>query len=317
MKRFIKNLIKQCIGRDRLDYTRIQRFDRFNRQHITNGPFRLGTKGVSRVLVKRYDFFIVGSDQVWNTGFTNVRNKLSHLLLSFAPDEKRVAYAASFGRFDIDKDYRHCFEKELSRFKAISVREKAGVSMVEQCGASAEVVLDPTMLLPCDQWEEIAVKPVFLPCGEYIVTYFLGGMDDRVKDYTRSVAGGRNIVKLYDVYTPKEQIEDGEAYCAAPDEFLWIIAHASCVLTDSFHGAVFSILYHKPFIVFERLNTSEGGQMGSRIDTLLNTFQLEECRGDIHNPAIDPKDQDWKKVEVLLEQKRRQSLAFLKNALEI
>ena len=98
---------------------------------------------------------------------------------------------------------------------------------------------------------------------------------------------------------------------------MWLIAHADCVLTDSFHGSVFSILYHRPFKVFERLINGKSGGMESRIDTLLGTFGLEACRGDINAPSGAPTDCDWDEVEKILAAEREKSLDFLKKALDL
>ena len=263
-----------------------------------------------------YDCFIVGSDQVWNTNFGSFKNSPDIYLAAFAPSSKRISYAASFGVNEINEEYLPMFQTELPKFKAVSVREQEGVHICEELGVNATTVLDPTMMLTAQEWDGIARNPDFVSDEPFIATYYLGGRSEKINRYIESIAGDRRVINLEHEQVKPETKEDTAVYAAAPDEFVWLISHADCVLTDSFHASVFSILYHKPFVVYERLVNGKSSGMEGRLDTLLGTFGLEMCRGDINHPDGIPPAVNWDSVEKILEEEREKSLAFLKRALE-
>ena len=314
--RFLKRCIKKVIRCNYEQAIRNRLFRKFDHEYVQWGKVSLSLNVAPAYLPDAYDYFIVGSDQVWNANFGDVRANINNFLATFVPPEKRISYAASFGTSQIAEGYEDLFKAELPKFKAISVREQEGVRLVEKCGAEATLVLDPTMMLNQTEWDKLASRPKFISDEPFIATYFLGGRSQKLDEYIKTVADGRRIVNLYAEFTPREKIEDIAAFTAPPDEFVWLIAHADCVLTDSFHGSVFSILYHRPFKVFERLINGKSGGMESRIDTLLGTFGLETCRGDINAPSGAPANCDWDKVETILAEKRKESMDFLLNALK-
>ena len=315
----IKNSIKRILGRPygRCRSLRAKRFKVFNRNNVAYSKEVFGINTAPDSLNHRYDFFIVGSDQVWNTEFGDISSNINIFLASFADGSKRIAYAASFGTNHILKQYENLFKAELPKFKAVSVREASGIPLVESCGAEATVALDPTMMLTPQSWDKLAKKPKYADDSPFIVTYFLGGRSRALEEFTEAVADGRKVYHLEWEGMPEDQIKNLDIYLTTPDEFVWLIAHADCVLTDSFHGSVFSILYHRPFMVFDRLVDGKKSGMESRIDTLLSTFHLEQCRGDINNPNGEPVGGDWDEVDRILSAEREKSLEYLKNALDI
>lgn len=316
IKKNLKQTVKAVLRKSPHRNLRYRRFDIFNKKYIRYS--RTGFDG-NRLIGKApdgYDCFIVGSDQVWNTNFGSFKNSPDIYLASFAPPSKRIAYAASFGVNEIDGKYLPKFRAELSEFKAVSVREREGVRICEELGVHAETVLDPTMMLTAQEWDGIARKPDFVYDEPFIATYFLGGRSEQINRYIESLAGDRRVINLEHEQVRPETKEEIAVCTAAPDEFVWLISHADCVLTDSFHASVFSILYHKPFFVYERLVNEKSGGMESRLDTLLGTFGLEMCRGDIKHPEGIPPVGNWDTAEKILEEERNKSLAFLKQALE-
>lgn len=313
----LKSIIKKIIRRKGLFDKRFESFHRFNSAYIKFSKNRIGINSVPPSILEEYDMFVVGSDQVWNTNFHEISDNIFYYLAVFAEPGKRIAYAASFGTQTISEEYMKIFQKELPLFKAVSVREKSGVAIAESCGSTAEVVVDPTLLLSRSDWEKIAKKPVMFSEQDYIVTYFLGEVDIRINQHIKNAAKGRRIVHLYNKYVREDRISSSWEYCMAPDEFVWLIEHASCVFTDSFHGSIFSILFHRPFQVFDRHIDGKDCGMGTRIDTLLGTFHLESCRGDIINPSGFPQEQEWKSVDEILSRERKKSLMFIINALDL
>ena len=253
-----------------------------------------------------YDYFVVGSDQVWNPHFSD----LEHCFLTFAPKEKRIAYAASISCPDIPEKDKPLFKQGLMEMAHISMREQAGADMVKSfSGREVPVVVDPTLLLTADEWRKVSRQPAWYHGEDYILTYFLGTRPEVVDKLSQETSLPVVNILDRDVY---------EHYVTSPDEFLWAIEHAKLLYTDSFHGTVFSILFRTPFVVCNRIGNEVESKMGSRIDTLLGYFGLECRRGTrannytISNPFDEP---DWLKVDEVLERERQRTNDYLCEAL--
>lgn len=313
----LKNVIKKLIGRPygKHKLLRIKKFNKFNGKYIFFSKIILHDNVYPRNINSKYDYFVVGSDQVWNAGFRIIYEDIKNHLAFFAEPQKRISYAASFGTDKIAEGYEDIFKRELPKFKVISVREESGKKIVEQCGTKAEVVLDPTMLLDSNQWIEIAKKPSYVSNNRFIVTYFLGGRDDDLNTYIKKIANGRKIFNLEIESAPEDKIDSIEVFATSPDEFVWLIANADCVLTDSFHATVFSILFHIPFCVFERKAINESYKMGSRIDTLLGLFHLERFHDNNRSFSIIPEKYESNEIEKILKIEQKKSMDFLRSAL--
>ena len=260
-------------------------------------------------VAEEYDYFVTGSDQVWNPHFAD----LEKLFIKFVPPEKRIAYAASISCPEIPPEDLQSFIDGINGMKAISVREQAGAELIEQLtGRKVEVVADPTMLVAAEKWREIARKPSWLKGDEQILTtYFLGKRPDEV--ISRLAAEyGLKVVNILD-----ERIF--EHYAVAPEEWLWLIDHASLMYTDSFHGTVFSILFRRPFVVAERMGDGCVNKMTSRIDTLLGKFGLEDRRGNKENGYMigNPMEIQYRDVDAVLAKEREKAEAYLRRALDL
>lgn len=220
-----------------------------------------------------YDLYLSGSDQVWNPRFAG---KDFHFL-TFAPSEKRFSYAASFGVSEIPEEQRDRYAKHLKNFNKISVREDDGKKLVEELTGRDDIIVvpDPTMLLTRDDWNKLAsdAKPADAPSGRFIVIYALHALsaDNQSKVQAYADEKGYEIYQIMgDIYNKSHKIPD-------PREFVWLVANAQAVFTDSFHCCVFSIIYHTPFIVFDR---TDGQKMSSRLTTLTQKFNLTQAMTD-------------------------------------
>lgn len=261
-----------------------------------------------------YDFFVVGSDQVWNPWFADLGSNF----LQFAPRGKRVSYAASIACPEIPEKLLPVYREGLRGMAAISVREQEAADMVQSLvSREAAVHVDPTLLLDASEWRAISREPAWAKKEkEYILTYFLGPMPESVREVAMEL--GLPLVNMLDV-------SSYEHYIAGVDEFLWALDHAALVYTDSFHGTVFSILFQRPFVVCNRqadhANDQTSGKMSSRIDTLLGLFGFEGRRArreDGYRIAGDPlSPPDWFRCAPVLERERARSDAYLRNALRI
>ena len=256
---------------------------------------------------KKYDYFIVGSDQVWNPNF----NRLSYVdLLEFANPNKRISFSASFGISQLPEKYKEETKEELKKFKMISVREDAGKKIVEELTGrkDIEVLVDPTMLLTADEWDEVSKKPKQLHTDRYILNYFLGELSEERKKQINKIAKDNNceVINILDKNSP--------FYQTGPSEFLYLEKNAFLICTDSFHSSVFSIIYNRPFIVFDREDSNEN--MNSRIDTLLKKFNLEyrKYTGKITDKYLKC---DYSEAHEIIKKERGKAIAFLNKALDI
>ena len=255
-----------------------------------------------RDIESEYDFFIVGSDQVWNPNNPD----LSTAFLQFTNSCKRISFAASIGAQNIPSEICETFKNGLLGMKAISVREKRAAEIIyEMTGRHVEVILDPVFCVDEDKWREISVRPYWLKSKGYLFAYFLGDIPEYVKDIAELKK--LEIISSFD----KSSID---RYIMSPEEWLYLISNAQYVCTDSFHATAFSIIFNRDFTVFPREGTNENRQMITRIESLLKTFSLTEClfNGKITSGTIY-KDN----VKKIIEKELRTSDIYLKNALSI
>lgn len=317
------NLLKFFLGRETgfCRNKRLRVFEDFNKRYIRFSDETLCPDQASGGLSDKYDFFVCGSDQIWNTDYSFVREDLTDYLAAFSHPEQRVAYAASFGTDRIDPKYRDTFKKELPRFKAVSVRENSGREIIDAlCGRKdTRVVLDPTMLLDADEWRKIERKPAYIKDEPFVLSYFLCGRNETLTRYIKRTASDFNAVPvdLDNEFRFDREITDRDMYLTAPEEFVWLIDHTQCVLTDSFHACVFSILFHKPFAAFQRKGSDEGGKrITGRIETLLGRFGLTGFIGNVYDPGIRPENYDIAYIEDVLRSGREDSMEFIRSGIE-
>ena len=256
----------------------------------------------------KYDYYIVGSDQVWNYSAGRLRDVD---LLKMIPPKKRIAFSASFGTSTIPEKCTHSISNELKKFKQISVREEKGKEIIENLTNrnDVEVLIDPTMLLSIKEWDEVSKKPIQLKNKRYILNYFLGDLSNERQNEIKRVARENNceIINILD--------KNSIFYESGPSEFLYLEKNAFLICTDSFHSCVFAILYNRPFIVFEREQKGIE-KMNSRLDTLINKFKLKNRKfeGKITEKNLK---HDYTEAYKILENERKKSEIFLKNALDI
>lgn len=259
---------------------------------------------------KIYDIYIAGSDQIWNPNFAFNSDRE---FLTFAPSNKKFAYAASIGISQLPEIEETRFAERLTDFKMISVREENAADIVENLiGIRPLVVIDPTMLLTTKQWENILQNNHINISQPYIVKYFLGKyhrwIDIKIDDYAK-----KNGLKVIDINCPPKELMNS----IGPIQFVHIIQNSELVCTDSFHGTVFSILYHKQFVVFSRKEEADSGNMNSRLDTLLKTFGLNDrwVHEEKELESLLDSTVSFDNADIILEQKRNEARLFLKNVI--
>lgn len=282
-------------------YKRLSHFYKFNKLYIP-------TKYVNdyNTVSEKFDYFILGSDQVWNYTFDEFDDGM---FLGFSPKEKNIAYAASFGVSNISRGYKKTFINGINNFTKISVRENEASELIKLINNSIpEIVLDPTLLLGADDWERILSSPSRKVPPKYVLLYFLGKQPEGVAGIIDFLSKEYNcsVINLLDSQSP--------FYCCGPDEFLFLEKNAFFICTDSFHSMVFALLFNIPFIVFSRFDKGIEN-MDSRIKSFLKLFNLENCwfHNDISSDILNV---DYSYAYCVLDEMKEKSLAFLKNAIQ-
>lgn len=262
------------------------------------------------VLSKKYDYFIAGSDQIWNPIFEFDMNRM---FLIFAQKEQRIAYAASIGISELPKECEEFYAKNIKEFTSLSVREDDAAKIIKKLtGRSAKVLIDPTMLISREKWEKVTKSSRINIKYKYVVKYFLGVRNNKYDEYIENRAKEMDA-KVLDITKYNKQNND----VIGPAEFVYLIANSDGVFTDSFHGTVFSLLFEKPFVVFDRPAEKGTGNMSSRLDTLLNKFDIKRQRivDDSELGNIQP-EVDYKKIGEILQKERKIAEDYLKEALK-
>jgi len=312
VKKKFKNFIKILIGKTNYDkYTiqRIKNFSEFTNKYISASTYIIKNDN-NNELNNMYDFFSVGSDQVWNCTFRNI---ISSDFLMFSDKHKTIAYVPSFGVSNIPKEQEYKYVDGLNHIKHLSVREEAGAKIIKNLtGKTAQVVLDPTMLLSKDDWIKIENKPKNLSEKKYILTYFLDDINENKKKSIDELAKKNNLelINLANIYN----YSDLKYYTYGPNEFLYLFNHAELILTDSFHACVFSIIFEKSFYVFDREGNMES--MNSRLDTLLGTLKLTERKVEKIANIKNIFECNYDEAYEILKKEQEESFKFIKKALQ-
>lgn len=304
---------KKILRRKRIKEKEVYRrqcFNDFIDQYICMSSQQYDSNSDFNQLNEIYNFFIVGSDQVWNP-YWEGRDEFFYL--TFTNNEKKIAYAPSFGVSQIPENQKKIYQKNLSSFSNISIREEQGQKIIKNLiNSDVPILLDPTFLLKKDEWDQIVVEST--DKENYILTYFLGIISSKRKRKIKKFAKKNNlkIISMYEDWNPKSNF-------GGPSEFVGLIKNATYVCTDSFHGAVFSIIYNKPFTVMEReeINNQTNHKMNSRIETLLKNMQLQKCQSFLTKNEDGRFDISFEVANKRIEDDRKKSFEYLKKSLNI
>lgn len=263
------------------------------------------------------DIVVCGSDIIWHVNNESLADEV--YFLSWVPDKTlKIAYAPSWGTSHIP--YLNALKKKkiqqyLSRFEAISVREKSGVDICSLFGRrDAQWVPDPTMLLTAKDWNQIAEIKFH---GKYILNYHIP-FNESVND--------TNIISIVSqcYKTPIKKVPDinSEHVWISPTEWLGSIREAEFVITNSFHGVVFCIIYNKSFLFTKLIGEHE--MLNERIYSLLDLFALrdrivtEETMSNVDViKSIIASPINWEQVNKRLIQWRQVGIDFLNKALTL
>lgn len=253
---------------------KVKRFAAFTARYLRLTPESYNADTI-RLTPPLYDVYMTGSDQVWNP--RHIGND-SNFLLSFAPKNKpKVSYASSFATAMIPDEYKKQYSKYLSDYTSISVREESGIKLVEELiGKKASVCCDPVFLLNRQQWDEIEKEATVKVSEKYILVYALYYMFDpypellTIIDQVQKELGCKVVYldgRKEDAFRPNSKVMKTEG----PADFIRLIKNAEIVITTSFHGTAFSLIYNKPLMAVVR----NKDKTDSRISSLLKELNCE------------------------------------------
>jgi hypothetical protein len=309
--RSLKDILKKIDIINKIKSKKLQReracsFKNFTDSFIKETKYEISNNNIPKFLSYEFDYFVVGSDQIWNPVYghgTDID------FLKFAPRNKRIAYAPSFGISSIPVKYHPSYSSGLCEFKNLSVREHSGAKIIKQItGIDPQVLIDPTMVLTKEKWRSVAKQFNNKPKSSFLLTYFLGNLSESDNKIIENIASSNSlkIVHLSNIW-------DEKTYLAGPSEFIDLIDSATIVCTDSFHGVVFSILMETPFVVFNRKDNEPS--MESRLQSLLSTFALENrLYKNINKKGLLKIDYSY--TNTILKNERIKSLDYIKSSLK-
>lgn len=307
-----KNIIKWVVENyNTLKYYDLKklRYNVFNdflncKLHLTNAVRNINE-------IENADVYITGSDQVWNP---DIVGEVSDIYtLNFGDDKiKRISYAASIGSSKIEEKYKADYKNKLERLDYISVREEDAKKALEEIiDKPIEVVLDPTLLLTENEWNE-----KIQDCKREKENYILAYVVEEDEEYTKIVNYLSEKTGLKVIHFEKRDKYKNvlrSAYTDGPLEFVNLLKNAEYVIATSFHATVFSIIFHKKFFIVPHKKT------GSRVTNLLKKLGINNRVVHTLNDfeKIDYNfETDWNLVEEKLEQERRKSIDWLNKAIE-
>lgn len=281
----------------------------FRRQYLTG---ERAVRNADRLSLEKYSCIFVGSDQVWNPEITvglddayigNVKEK---------GDCRWIAYGASFGGDSLPEKYEKEFSQAVGRhFSAVSLREKSAVPFVKNFfHGNVEDVLDPVFLLERKEWEQI----MELPARQDYILFIYTEYNEQMFRYLQELSAElkKKVVQLSMPWLRRKTDQVDLEIGAGPSGYIGFFRNADCVVTNSFHGAAFSVLMEKNFFAFSHSNKN------ARMENLMEKLGLKSRlveRG--RTPAKGEMTEviDWGNVEKLLEKERGRSIGFIEEIL--
>ncbi|MED4600761.1 polysaccharide pyruvyl transferase family protein [Paenibacillus validus] len=257
--------------------------------------------------IKGYDIYISGSDQVWNPEITNFDEVF---FLKFSNEGRKISYAASIGRDEISEKEKDFLKNNIKNLDLISVREDSALKILNGLTENrVERVLDPTLLADTKIWDELI-------CGksanEYLLVYTVGPIGNvmEIANYIAKKMGIKIInitdkimIKKYNVKTLRD---------IGPESFVGLFKNATFIITNSFHGTAFSIIFNKDFLTIPHKTG------GTRMIDLLNLLKLDARIINNQMKIDDYLEQkiDYTVTNKILNEEKEKSLEFLKNAIQ-
>lgn len=288
-----------------------QRFDDFVKQFCSMSEVTYKQSSDLYPQPPIYDVYVTGSDQTWSPK-VGLRDSL---FLGFAPKDKvKAAYAPSIGVAAYSSEEEQYVREHLKEYKFVSCREKHGAEILQKLSpVNVETVLDPTLLMRADEWRAISVKPD-VP-EKYILCYFIG---ERMyyRDFAKQLSKQMNLPLVFIPGSNTDMVSENHmVWQSGPREFLGLIDNAEVVLTDSFHGTIFSINFGKSFYSFIKHEGAKAMDNMRIIDILERLGQADRLLTEYSGGDIDYHPVDYTVTSGLLQSERESSERFINKIL--
>jgi hypothetical protein len=240
-------------------------------------------------IVDKYDKFVIGGDQLWNTAKNSFNE--ANFLPFVSEKRQKVVYAASVAQPDVRPEILNRFKTLVEGFGYITSREDQTRLLIEKyTSCQAPRVADPAFLLSDDEWIALEDKDKNLH-NDFIFVYQVQS-DIELIDFVKQLASEKKLEVIYCPFPLKKQISCKRRPYISPERWLWYVRNAKYVVTDAFHGTLFSILHNTQF--YAQIS-SYGRDTSSRIDNILKVFSLED-RLLINGQRQNDAEIDFRKV---------------------
>ncbi|MFD0750802.1 polysaccharide pyruvyl transferase family protein [Mucilaginibacter calamicampi] len=303
-KNFVK-IAKKAVWEALMFRKHYLRYTRFN-DFINNRLYLSGK--VSNEIPPDLDAYIFGSDQIWNPKITNGFDKVFFGEFPAKQGSRKIAYAASMEAIQLTNEQKTFFTNAIKNFDYVGVRELVLQQLLQPLTSKPiTTVIDPTLLLKSTQWEKIAVKPDLNQ--KYVLVYQVRVSEATLKiacDIAKQIGGV--VVELVAHVDKVNAINKYQS--ASVEEFLGWIKYSDCVVTTSFHGTIFSMIFNKPFYT---MNLHDGWD--SRSASLLRRFALSERLISV-NTSPNFQEIDYSEPNKKMDEVRQEAYNFLHDALK-
>lgn len=323
VKKILKNLksvefsIKKYIINRHIGECKYSLFDDFVERYISTSRNAYYSLEDLKKADNEYDAFVTGSDMVWS----DIGQNLDAYFLTFASEGKRISYAPSLtGRENETVEQREQYKNWINRIDFLSCREKYGVNYISNItGRKAKQVVDPTLLIEKEVWKE--KFHIEKRHGQpYILCYMFRGIKKAMLKKIKYYAKENNLRIIFIPMSVQETLYDlknGSDASYGPKEFVELFYNASYVVTNSFHGLLFSLIMNKPFSLIHRGKGNEWLKHEERMTNILSLLDIENCF--VNESDFDMNlnwDIDYNIINSKISELRRDSLDYLSNALK-
>lgn len=314
LSRLKERLIIILKGKLLADYKqrKLRHFDDFKKRNILYSKKFYGTFRSLQNTPPPANYYIVGSDQVW--AYMRNAERRNGYLLRFGKDVKKLAYAASFGRNELEANEINDYADALKEFAFVGVREQSGLSICNKLNIESSWVIDPVALLTADEWKRVASPISIEDTNQKKMFLYTLTSSQQNSSICKILEGFSERYSIY--YANSSELFD-ERMNTSPtiEEWIAYIDKCDCVVTDSFHCTLFCIILQKNFVTIKRHG---GERMNNRLISLLDRLNLLSRYVDTSVDNIkDTLDTaiDWKLVNAELSSWRRESSQLLLNEL--
>ena len=259
--------------------------------------------------LKYYKKLVVGSDQTWCPD--SLYQYSPYYLPDIKSKGKKFAYACSMGTLHVNNQFRKFLKKKLKSFDLLSCREESNAEMLSNLlGREVPSVLDPTLLLNRNEWHGY-MTPMEMP-DKFILCYILGEKEC-VGQYASELGKRKGLPVFFIMTRPSSCKNENVIKGVGTSEFLWLIDKCQFLVTDSFHGTIFALNFHRNVMSFDK---HEGNSYDNgRIEDVLAKFGLSN---HYLNSAkyVEPANIDYTKVDSILDNMRKLSMDYINRVIE-